>query len=190
MINFLQGWSYIESLDWIENKKAIINPKSTNDRCFQYAATAALKFDEIKADPQGASNIIPFINKYDRHELKDLSKIDFRKTFEKINPVIALNVAYIKEIEKCPAYISKINSNCENEYMKSDKTPCITYVHLESLIKIKGNSKNNPDNIENNYSLHRRKDCMKKFCFFLREDLANVINFEKKKMSILTEKKA
>ena len=33
------------------------------------------------------------------------------RTFEKNNPTIALNFLYIKEMEPCPAYISKIDSN-------------------------------------------------------------------------------
>ena len=35
--------------------------------------------------------------------------------FEKNNPTIALNILCIKEKEICPAYISKINSNCEKQ---------------------------------------------------------------------------
>ena len=31
----------------------------------------------------------------------------------KNNLIIALNILYIKEKEKCPAYISEINLNCE-----------------------------------------------------------------------------
>ena len=38
------------------------------------------------------------------------------------------------------------------------------------------------DNIENKHSLYRRGDCMKKFCTSLREHMANVFNFPKKKM--------
>ena len=33
--------------------------------------------------------------------------------FEKNNPAISLNILCTKEKEICPAYISKINSNCE-----------------------------------------------------------------------------
>ena len=44
------------------------------------------------------------------------------------------------------------------------------------------------DHIENKHTLHRRKDCMKKFCESLREHLKNVIDFEKKKMLPLTKK--
>ena len=35
------------------------------------------------------------------------------KLLRKNNPTIALNILYVKEKEICPAYISKINSNCE-----------------------------------------------------------------------------
>ena len=43
------------------------------------------------------------------------SKIDDSKTFEQNNPTTALNILYIKEKEIWPAYISKINSNCEKQ---------------------------------------------------------------------------
>ena len=44
-------------------------------------------------------------------------------------------------------------------------------------------------NIENKHSLNDGEDCMKKFCISLREYAADVINFEKKKMLLLTEKR-
>ena len=43
------------------------------------------------------------------------SKIDDWKTFEKNNPTIARNILHAKEKEICPAYISKINSNCQKQ---------------------------------------------------------------------------
>ena len=36
------------SPDWIKNKKATINIKNEDGKCFQYAATVALNFEEIK----------------------------------------------------------------------------------------------------------------------------------------------
>ena len=45
--------------------KATINPKNEDDKCFQYAATVALNFEEIESRPERVSNIEPFINKYD-----------------------------------------------------------------------------------------------------------------------------
>ena len=38
-----------------KNKKATINPKNKEDKCFQYALTAALNYEKIKKDPQRIS---------------------------------------------------------------------------------------------------------------------------------------
>ena len=81
-INFKCGGSNIDSPDWIKTKKTPINPKSKNDKYFQYAATVVLNVDEIKKDPGRVSNIKPFINKDKWDGIKDASKIDDWKTFE------------------------------------------------------------------------------------------------------------
>ena len=48
-INFKRGGSYIDSPDWIKNKKTTTNPiNKNNNKCFQYAVTVALKHEEIK----------------------------------------------------------------------------------------------------------------------------------------------
>ena len=57
----------------------------------------------------------PFINKYNWNGINYPSEKDHWKTFGKINLTIAFNILYIKEKEICPAYISKINSNCEKQ---------------------------------------------------------------------------
>ena len=36
--------SYINSPDWIKKKKETINPKNTDDKCFQHAANVALNY--------------------------------------------------------------------------------------------------------------------------------------------------
>ena len=45
------------------------------------------------------------------------------------------------------------------------------------------------DLIENKDTLHRGKDCMRKFYEFLQEHVKNIIEFEKKKMLALTKEK-
>ena len=57
---------------------------------------------------------MPFINEYNWDEIKYSSEINDWITFEKNNSTIA-NVLYIKEMEKCPAYISKLNLDCEKQ---------------------------------------------------------------------------
>ena len=56
-VNFKRSGSYIYSPDWIKKKKATINPKNEDDKCFQYAAIFALNFDETKEVPQRVLNI-------------------------------------------------------------------------------------------------------------------------------------
>ena len=41
--------------------------------------------------------------------------------------------------------------------------------------------------IENKHDVYRGKDCMKKFCEFLRKHAIKIINFKKKKMKLLTK---
>ena len=48
-INLNRGVSYIDSPDWIKNKKATINPNNKKDnKYFQYAVTVALNYEKIK----------------------------------------------------------------------------------------------------------------------------------------------
>ena len=106
-VNFKRSGSNIASPDWIKKKKAIINPKNEDDKCFQYAAAVALNYEEIKWNPERVSNIIPFINRYNWEKINYPSKIDDWKNFEKNNLTVTLNISYTKEKEKLPGYISK-----------------------------------------------------------------------------------
>ena len=55
-ISLNRGGSYIKSPDWMENKKATINPQNKKDyKCFQYALTVALNHEKIKRDRQRTS---------------------------------------------------------------------------------------------------------------------------------------
>ena len=44
--------------------------------------------------------------------------------------------------------------------------------------------------IENKYNLYRGKDCMKKFCEFLREHAMKIINLKKKKNEFINKRAA
>ena len=57
-ISLNRGGSYIDSPEWIKNKKSTINPKNNDYKCFQYAVTVSLNLDKINRDPQRVSKII------------------------------------------------------------------------------------------------------------------------------------
>ena len=63
-------------------------------KCFPYAVTAVLNYEEVKKDPQKIRKIKPFIKKYNWEGIYFPSEKGYRKTFEKNNVTIALNVLY------------------------------------------------------------------------------------------------
>ena len=63
-INPNLGGSYIDSLGWIKNKKATINPMNKKDnKCIKHAVVVALNHEETEKDPQRITKFKPFINK-------------------------------------------------------------------------------------------------------------------------------
>ena len=48
-VSLNRGRSFIDSRNWIKNKKTIINPiNKKENKCFQYAVTVALNHEEIR----------------------------------------------------------------------------------------------------------------------------------------------
>ena len=68
-ISLSRGGSYINSPEWLRNKKATMNPKNSDDKFFQYALPVALNYEQIKKDPQRISKIKPFIGQYNWKEI-------------------------------------------------------------------------------------------------------------------------
>ena len=48
MVTFYLPTLYIDFSKWLKNKKATINLKNNDDKCFQYAVTVALNYQNIK----------------------------------------------------------------------------------------------------------------------------------------------
>ena len=116
-ISLNRGGSYIDSPKWLKNKKATINSKNNHGKCFQYAPTVALNYEQIKKDPQRISKIKSLIEQYDWKEIDFPSHKKDWKKFELNNKSIALNVLYVpyntEEIRH--AYKSKYNLKRENQ---------------------------------------------------------------------------
>ena len=73
-INLRRGGSYVDHPEWIKKKKATINPKNKDDKCFQYAVIVALNYEEIELHSERVSNIKWFINKYNWKGINNPSK--------------------------------------------------------------------------------------------------------------------
>ena len=79
-----------------------------------------------------------------------------------------------------------------NENMKSDKMSYIIYAEIESLIKKIDVCTNNPKNLSTKkqvsiFFVDIQFSQFGYFCNSLREHAANILNFEKKKMLLLTK---
>ena len=110
-ITLSRGESYIDSPEWIKNKKATINLKNNDDKCFQYAISVALNHERIGKNPQRISKIKPFIDQHNWKEIDFPSCSKDWKKFESNNKSIALIILYVPHKTKKirHAYKSKHN---------------------------------------------------------------------------------
>ena len=102
-ISLKRGRSYTDSPKQLKNKKATINPKINDDKCFQYALIAALNYQNIKSHPKKISYLKNFIDQYNckgtnfsPHPSKDWKKNELN------NETIVLNIFFV------PCIIEKI----------------------------------------------------------------------------------
>ena len=114
-IDLRRASSYIPTPDWLEAKKAKINPKHKNDNyCFAYATTIAIYHKEIGSHLDRISNkLLKYTYKLDRCGKDFPASTPDYKRFEKLNEDIALNILYVpfeeEIIDVRSEYISKFN---------------------------------------------------------------------------------
>ena len=98
-ISLKRGISYIKSPEWVINKRATINPKNKDNKCFQYSITVILNHQNIENHPERISNIKPFIDQYNWEGIEFPAGIKDWKKFER-NKAIALNILFVPHSEK------------------------------------------------------------------------------------------
>ena len=116
-----RGNSYINSPERIANKKATINPKNVDDRCFEYSIIVALHHKESK-NHQERIQALHYHFSFD-YNWGGGGCIDFQagikewKRFEKKNEAIALNILQVPhdEIKITHAHKSEYNHTCKNQ---------------------------------------------------------------------------
>ena len=96
-ISLNRGSSYIETPEWLKNKKVTINPKNTKDnKCFQYAIIAALNYQNINHNTERISKLKPFINNYNWDNIDFPAGHKDYSAFEKNNSDAAINILYVR----------------------------------------------------------------------------------------------
>lgn len=74
VFHYVSGMHYhTGSPKWIKSKKATLNPKESNDNCFQHVITFKLNHEQTKKDPQRLIKIYVFINQYEWKDINFLS---------------------------------------------------------------------------------------------------------------------
>ena len=110
--NLNRSGAYIDSPDWVKNKK--IDPISKKDNnCFPYAVTVPLNHEEMKIISLKNNKINAFLSE----------KYNWKR-IEKNNLNVAVNVLYAKKRKNIyTTYVSKYNSNREktSHYFNNSK---------------------------------------------------------------------
>ena len=82
-ISLSRRGSCTDAPKWLKNKKATINPKNNDDKCFQYALTVALNYEQIKNNPERISKLI-----IDQCNWKEIDFPSHKKTGKCLNQII------------------------------------------------------------------------------------------------------
>ena len=94
-LNLTRGSSYLPLPDWIEKKKAIINPQNDDEECFKWTVITALEWTEIKSHPERVSNLRKFVDNYDWSGLRFPVSIKDIREFE-IENNISINILAVE----------------------------------------------------------------------------------------------
>ena len=94
-LNLTRGSSYLPLPDWLARKKAIINPQNDDEECFKWAVIGALRWTDIKFNPECVSNLREFANNYNWSGLKFPVLIKDMNIFE-MNNDISVNVLSVE----------------------------------------------------------------------------------------------
>ena len=140
---------FIESPDWIKNKKCTIYSQNKDNKCFQYSIIISLYHKEIKNNPKRISKIKPFINNLNWENINFPPEEQDYRTFEMNNKSIALNVLYVEKQGKIGhLYKSEFNETREKQVtllmMNDNKKQ-----HYLAVKKLNGLSKKRQVIVEN-----------------------------------------
>ena len=101
-----RGSSFIDTPEWLKNKKATINLQNANNPyCFMYAIAIVLFHEALDNNPGRISkNLIEYVDAFSWHEIDFPASYDDYALFEKLNDVVALNILYVplNEANICP----------------------------------------------------------------------------------------
>ena len=133
-LNLTRGASYIKLPDWLSKKKAIINQKNLENKCFKWAVIAGLRWEEIGANPERISKLRQYENEFDWNEIaypvstKNISKFETRNRIG-VN-LLAISGRTIYICRKGGDYEQKVNLMILEEDQKKH------YIAVKSISRL------------------------------------------------------
>ena len=108
--------TFIETPEWIKNKKCTINPQNKDNKGFQYSVTLSLYHKQItRGNLFRISKIRCFINNLNWENINFPPQEQDHKSFEMNNKSIALSILQVNEQKISHLYNSKFNKTRENK---------------------------------------------------------------------------
>ena len=86
-LNLTRGSSYVPLPERLANKKAIINPRNEDQKCFKWAVIAASRWEEIDSYPERISKLKRFEKEFDWSGIKFPFSVKDIKGFETKNRI-------------------------------------------------------------------------------------------------------
>ena len=164
-----RGSSFIKLPDWLAKKKAILNPKNLDEKCFKRAAIAGLKWEEIDCHPEIVSKLRRYESEFDWSGItypvstKKISKFETRNRIG-VN-LLALNGKTTYICRKGDNYERKVNLMILEE---GEKKYYVAIKSLERLLSM-ANSKHKEsqyfcDNCLNGFKTEESRDNHQEYC--------------------------
>ena len=135
--------NFIETPEWIKNKKCVINPQNKDNKCFQYSITLSLYHNRVNNNPQRIPKIKPFINNFNWENINFPPTQQDYENFEINDKSIALNILTTQKQGKISHYYkSKYNKIRENKVIllmitDNNKKHYVFVKKLNALLKTK-----------------------------------------------------
>ena len=86
-LNLTRGSSCIELPDWLASKKAIINPRNSDNQCFKWVVIAGIYANEIGRDCQRVSKLRKYENEFDWYGIDFPTSYKDIRRFECVNEI-------------------------------------------------------------------------------------------------------
>ena len=165
--NPTRAGKYIELPEWIKKKKACINIKNQDDKCFKYSIECGYCKICDKAHPEKMFHYKKIASDLIFDGVSFPANNNDIDIFEENNKSISINVYEIDDNEQIviSRKLKNKDASCHLDLLRVDEEDCSHYVYIKSLSRLINNQKSN----------HNGKSYFCKYCNhgFRNEELLN-----------------